>query len=339
MPNFDSGTYFLTVLIPISDECVDDGDGSPQSPEQLVRNALICLPTAEQALGQYKQKNKDHVAPSPFACSSRAHLARFVVIDDAVYNGRDQQNVLVMTAKNINPIVPKKVDKLNAHYLFFSADFDADSDSVSEVRSFLTELWEGAEPQLRSVFQYCRNFEKVKDAKGFCDYIISCQVETTMPFHDYWATPPTLPEASVGKPAMALGVSAVVGLAALCIWFANAAFDASSKVQELLGGASWWALAGCGVVAFVVFWGLFARKGLFNVSKLGLILLFLSVLAVVAGAGNAIYALFSEEGSLPWGWIGIGLIALALAITRWLYSYLMKFGSNQIGRASCRERV
>jgi hypothetical protein len=43
------------------------------------------------------------------------------------------------------------------------------------------------EPELRSVLRHCRDFARVRDANGFADCVIQGQIETTMPFNDYWA--------------------------------------------------------------------------------------------------------------------------------------------------------
>ena len=37
------------------------------------------------------------------------------------------------------------------------------------------------------IFGHCVGFEGVATADDFHDYITRCQVETTMPFNDYWA--------------------------------------------------------------------------------------------------------------------------------------------------------
>ena len=42
------------------------------------------------------------------------------------------------------------------------------------------------------MFGHCVGFDTVADAATFQNYILRCQVETTMPFNDYWITPPPL---------------------------------------------------------------------------------------------------------------------------------------------------
>jgi MFS family permease len=60
------------------------------------------------------------------------------------------------------------------------------------------------------VFEYCYGFSAVSGATGFADWLSSCQVETTMPFHDYWIDPPNLPSLSgLGLGAILLGFGLV----------------------------------------------------------------------------------------------------------------------------------
>ncbi len=88
MPTFDSGAYFLTTLIPIAVEPIFD-DGVVTSPVHALRKRLSLLPRGER---------------SPFARSTRNHFARFVVIDDVAYNGREQPDTLLVAASPALPI-------------------------------------------------------------------------------------------------------------------------------------------------------------------------------------------------------------------------------------------
>ena len=59
---------------------------------------------------------------------------------------------------------------------------------------------------LEPVFRHCFQFgSKVRSAGDFADYILACQVETTMPFNDYWHVPPPLPSLTM---PMLIGVGA-----------------------------------------------------------------------------------------------------------------------------------
>jgi hypothetical protein len=72
-------------------------------------------------------------------------------------------------------------------------DFDLlEPSGKGDPRSYFEELWQVMEPELKSIFQYCYGFDAIRDAAGFAKYMISCQIETTMPFHDYWWTAPKL---------------------------------------------------------------------------------------------------------------------------------------------------
>ncbi|MEL6680018.1 MAG: hypothetical protein AAFQ51_15030, partial [Pseudomonadota bacterium] len=57
-------------------------------------------------------------------------------------------------------------------------------------------IWEKMAEELSDIFANCEGFEAVTDADGFAAYIKRHQVETTMPFNDYWLKLPnfgTLP--------------------------------------------------------------------------------------------------------------------------------------------------
>ena len=70
--------------------------------------------------------------------------------------------------------------------------------SLESLRSSLAELWSTMEAELRSVFENCRGFERVADAASFADYLLACEIRTTMPFNDYWTGPPPLGGTAAG---------------------------------------------------------------------------------------------------------------------------------------------
>jgi hypothetical protein len=215
VPNFDSGTYFLTTLIPVDLAPLEETVGSQKtwtSPVHALRKDIARLPTAWQT-PETTPANKNEI--SPFARCRRTHFARFVVIDDAMFVGRQTHNaalaVLVpglvaklpfvsdefkIAAQNYwNPIVPQPHDRLSSPYLFFSADFDAASGSDAERDSCLKALWEKSGADLFKIFQHCQKFKSEVQpeykaepgvAEKFAAYVAKCQVETTMPFHDYY---------------------------------------------------------------------------------------------------------------------------------------------------------
>ncbi|HUO55507.1 MAG TPA: hypothetical protein VMU18_12240, partial [Rhodoblastus sp.] len=82
MPNFDGGHYFLTGLLPVETGVVTDDDAST-SPVHALRKRLALLPTAAQSSACSKSR-------SPFSRNKRTHFARFVIIDDVAYSGRDE---------------------------------------------------------------------------------------------------------------------------------------------------------------------------------------------------------------------------------------------------------
>lgn len=226
MPNFDAGSYFLTVLAPVKSGAVpaqvserqnswdsrfrsaikneleandtsQSGD-APVSWRQRLRMVLATLPTASQSPATERMQQE-----SPFARNRRNHLTRFVVIDDVVYNGRLGQKPIVMGRSE--PLVPQHVDKLASPYLLFVADIDATTlegaplpaelseREQADVRdSYLRDLWTTAPEEMRAVFENCQGFEDINSADDFAAYIAKCQIETTMPFHDYWIEPPAL---------------------------------------------------------------------------------------------------------------------------------------------------
>jgi hypothetical protein len=80
------------------------------------------------------------------------------------------------------------VDRLKCSYLFFGADIDAQSGDDAALRSYTDALWDTMQDELRGVLRHCLAFEaRVRDHASFFRYIRDCQVETTMPFNDYWA--------------------------------------------------------------------------------------------------------------------------------------------------------
>lgn len=184
MPTFDSGAYFLTTLIPIRTDTIGD-DGAGTSPVHALRKTLSLLSRGEH---------------SPFARNTRNHFARFVIIDDIAYNGREQPNTLLVSIgelapikalqkykQQLNPVVAQPQDHLASPFLFFSSDFDATTGDAADRDSYLCELWETSKDELKNIFQFCVGFDsRVYDGPSFAKYIADCQLETTMPFHDYW---------------------------------------------------------------------------------------------------------------------------------------------------------
>jgi hypothetical protein len=205
MANLDSGAYFLTVLAPIDNSGIIEHDGVKSSPVHMTRDALSALPTAMQS-----PQAEATGLNSFFARNRRTHLARFVVLDDVFYNGREAVDTIVDAIRGTDLVEAQPIDSLPKPYLLFVADFDPDPGGASEPRNYLEGLWDVAAKELSAVFAYCDGFQTVKDRGAFASFIIARQVETTLPFHDYWITPPPLPTLATWKLLAPLGVAALL---------------------------------------------------------------------------------------------------------------------------------
>lgn len=250
MPTFDSGAYFLTTLIPIRTDTIAD-DGAGTSPVHALRKRLSLLPRGEHSL---------------FARNTRNHFARFVIIDDVAYNGREQPNTLLVSIvealpypaldkwrKILNPVEPQAQDHLASPFLFFSSDFDADSGDDSQRDSYLRQLWETSQDEVKSIFQYCVGFDlRVTDAASFAKYVAGCQIETTMPFHDYWldgVPVDQLPTLSLPKVGALFGGVGFVAFAVLYWWLFPDFLRGFWMLLALLAGV---AAGGCAVYQYVL---------------------------------------------------------------------------------------
>ena len=96
MPNIDGPHGFLTALLPLHTEpCPHPKHGGLTSPAHAVREILASLPTAQHSLACTASGQQ-----SPFARSPTTHFARFAVIDDPAFNGRDPHDaILTATAR------------------------------------------------------------------------------------------------------------------------------------------------------------------------------------------------------------------------------------------------
>jgi len=250
MPNFDTGHLFLTFLAPIKAGTTTDLTGQAMSHEQALRITLGSLPTALQSPATIRIGEN-----SPFARSLQTHLCRFVVIEDTVYNGRNPKDALVMSLRGQDPIHPQPVDRLNSAYLLFAADIDAvmdegdplpatlDARQQGRVRdAWARRLWDRMEPELRAIYANCVGFDGVQTGDDFARYLKRCQVETTMPFHDYWTSPPKLSP----LPVTPLAAIAIVPLAVTVLAFLAQVFGVMAPIS------GWVALAGLAVSTAVL---------------------------------------------------------------------------------------
>jgi hypothetical protein len=212
MPNYDAGHYFLTVLAPVRLDSVVV-DGQSQSRRHMIREALYFMPSGERTVA-----TQGEVTDNPFARNNATHFARFAVLDDVVFNGRVSGNTLIDAIRKRNPLTPQPVDRLTTPFLIFCADFDAPTGTPADLKRYLEKLWATMQAELTSVFQHCVGFDAVKTDEDFFAYITRCQLETTMPFNDYWTVRPDLKDLDF-KPFLIGGVlAAIVALLGLLMW-------------------------------------------------------------------------------------------------------------------------
>jgi hypothetical protein len=235
MPNFDGGHYFLTALIPVRTDPVADprGAGNVTSHVHALRENLARMPTALQSWAA-----EQIGVNSPFARDPRTHFARFVLVDDVAFNGRVHRDaigtairgalggVLGRRIPGADPTQPDRVDHLPHPYLIFVCDFDAASGEPAELDRYLHGLWSVMEPEWRAILTHCHGYGRVDGADGFARLIRACQVETTMPFNDYYEPFPKLASLNL----VPLAAPALVALVALL----------AGLVVRLLGGGPFW---------------------------------------------------------------------------------------------------
>jgi hypothetical protein len=101
-------------------------------------------------------------------------------------------------------------------YLLLVVDFDAPGGTAAELRAYLRDVWTNMRADLEPVFKHCHGYaQKAVSADGFADYVIDCQLETTMPFNDYWPASPPLAALSkwlLGFASLAAALAVGAGL-------------------------------------------------------------------------------------------------------------------------------
>lgn len=204
MPNFDGGHYFYTGLAPINRTAVPGPDGYMTAPSHIVRQALQTLPNFSQVPGSSRT--------SPFARSETTHFARFAVIDDPAFNGRDPGNPIKQALTGVDLLEHQPVDYLSRPWLLFGADFDASDGKDSTRDEWAEDLWRHMSTELRAVFGHCTGFEDVTDGKAFARYLARAQVPTTMSFNDYYIDKLNLPTLSIGRLVAQIAVPVVLFL-------------------------------------------------------------------------------------------------------------------------------
>ena len=216
MPNLDGGHYFLTVLAPIrTDLLLDDIPGRSRSHRAQLAQKLSLMATGRQTAA-----SPADAWASPFSKNSLNHLARFVIIDDPAFNGRHGDHTLVALLKGTNPLIPQPVDRLSTPYLLFAADIDAQGlgNGEAALKTYTATLWATMDNDLEVIFGHCVGFDGINTAADFHNYIKACQVETTMPFNDYW--PDGLDPGSGALPTRAAKAAGIAAGSALLVWLA-----------------------------------------------------------------------------------------------------------------------
>jgi hypothetical protein len=224
MPNLDGGHYFLTALIPVKTGLLDDTDRNYTSHVHALRSYLARLPPALQS-----RANERRGINSPFSRNRHTHFARLLVADDVAFNGRVGSDSLLVALSPflaklpglskyaaLNPLVAQSVDLLPSPYLIFVCDFDAQGVQGSgdaALDEYLIGLWSDMGEEWGYILQHCYGFHDVRDGPSFSAAIRRCQVETTMPFNDYWQVAPNL--ASLAMPLAGVVAPAVIGAVAL----------------------------------------------------------------------------------------------------------------------------
>lgn len=232
MPNHDGGHYFLTVLAPIrTDRIVDPIPGRSRSHLHQLAQRLASLRIGRQTAASPPD------APAPlFSKNTLNHLARFVIIGGPPYNGRLSGDALIGVLRDVNPLTPQSVDRFSAPYLLFAADIDAQGSPDVALRTYTDALWATMAKELEKIFGHCAGFEGVDTAEKFHGYIRKCQVETTMPFNDYW--PDKFPIGNGQLPITPLKWTAIVAAGALMLWLAALVLNSILTVLGADGGVA-----------------------------------------------------------------------------------------------------
>lgn len=97
---------------------------------------------------------------SPMAKVPNTYLARFYVLNDVFYQG-----------------YPAKEEHLKSKYLVFSSNFHGDRDT------YLKNMWQTAETDVKQIWQYCVAFDEVKTTEDFISYIKKCQIDNNLFFN------------------------------------------------------------------------------------------------------------------------------------------------------------
>ncbi|NNE52101.1 MAG: hypothetical protein HKN30_06825 [Sulfitobacter sp.] len=209
MANYDAGHYFLTTMAPIDRNTFVEVNGVNRSAIDHIRFLLNTLPTAQQ-----DDVSAASGLQSPFASVPGVHFAHFFVIDDVRYNGRRPSNPILNLIFNTKMTNPEEVDRLPDAYLVLVTDFDASDGSKGNLRGHTDALWANMGDILRDIYAHVEGFDRVETSADFYRFVREGQIETTMPFNDYWAEPVRLPSPlpwMLGATALILFVTILLG--------------------------------------------------------------------------------------------------------------------------------
>ena len=106
---------------------------------------------------------------TPLAAVPTTHLARWVVIDDACFEG-----------------TPAKVDHFASKYLLFTSNFDGGAKTDEQaLGDYLDVMRSSIAGTLERLYRHCVGFPGVQSADAFRTYMKRCQFTTTFFFGAY----------------------------------------------------------------------------------------------------------------------------------------------------------
>jgi hypothetical protein len=136
------------------------------------------------------------------------------------------------------------VDHLPHPWLIFVCDFDAKNGDDSELESYLRGLWSVMDDTWKDLLMHCHGWDEAGGADAFIRHIKRCQVETTMPFNDYYVPMPKLESMSLTGVLAPLAIALLLFLGGLIGGLLTAWFGGR--------GGVWWVAALIGLVALPV---------------------------------------------------------------------------------------
>jgi len=181
--------------------------------------------------------------------------------------GENDDDTLIALARGTDPLKPQLVDRLTSPFLLFAADFDAQGPGNGEValQAYLHTLWATMQHDLTDIFGHCIGFDKVDSAESFCAYIKRCQIETTMPFNDYWAD--GLHPGAASLPLGPLKFTGVLTVLAIIVWLIALLLDGGLALFHHDGARTQ-------QVAHIVAWGVVLIPALVAVTLLAVYILY-----------------------------------------------------------------